>query len=304
MEASSQMNPDLKNGSAILIQRQIVRYSGPYTPATEEDLKKAEMSDAYITQRAREEAAENYKNSFSAKVEKGLVLAGIPIIASITEGALKEGNAIQKVKNTLKAGKWWALAVGGLFAASKAIDVAAGKVPEIKEFSKEHPVPAFFGSLAVALGGILAANPIADAIGKQAGKLKLKEGETLASRAASVVNDSLNKLKGTKTEKFLDSKIFKPTKNFLTANPIGRFMARHAGILIIGGVIAKLFTDSLIIDNDRKKIQQELEQERMQSIQKVNSNPFDGSQEIKIRKREINRIILVSSEENETKDQS
>ncbi len=302
MEAPKQISPDLTRGKAILIQHNVTRYrlhSSPDSPGSKEDYTKAAMSDAYINQQASSQAYKNYNDSFSRKAEKGLLFIGLPIAASIAAGALRpvegavQNGIVEKVKNTLKAGKWWAVAIGGLFAAFKAIDVIAKKIPEVREFSKEHPGTSMAGALAAMLGGTVLANPLVDAVSKQISKISLK-GESLGSKVTGTANEFLNKLKGTGTERFLNNSIYQPVGEFLTNNPAGKFVRKYGAFLLLGGVLTKIMFNNAGIKKDKEKIKQELENERKESLQRIAANPFSGSRDQGvIRKREINRIIII-----------
>lgn len=304
METVQQKNPDLTGGTALLIQRKVVKYRHKNT-VSKEDLAKASMSDAFINFKAAKDAYKNHNDSLSAKAERGFLFLGIPAAVSIAQGALTPvqkttGAVAEKVKNTLHAGKKIGVMIAGMLGAFSIINAATNKIPALKEFKRENPGLATAGALTGTIAAAVAANPAIDAISSKIGKIPAK-GETIGSFVKAQANGLLNKLNGTKAEKVIENKIFEPTKKFLTETKAGRILNSKWGIgLFIGGVVTKFLIDGIMIRNDKKQIKQSLENERKESRQKLLINPFDNATEKNNFKRtEINNILIIPVENKE-----
>jgi len=273
MNAAAQKQADFTQKGSTLIQSQLTQYRSPQN----DDLIKASTSDAYINSVASKIAVEERKNSLINKLERGLLLVGLPVAASITDGALTPAKSVaEKAKNTLKSAKGWGIAIAALFGAYKGLNSIIKKTPVLKEFKEESPGLTTVGVVAGTAGAIWGSNSLVDAVASKIGQINpinkklvkpLKEWSTKLGE----------KFNNSKLSSISDKGLFEPVKTFFQKTNVGKFVYKSSVPLIIGGVILKFIADLEAISRNKNKITVQLKEDRRQKMLNIAmNNPFSA----------------------------
>ncbi|HSA05971.1 MAG TPA: hypothetical protein P5556_02195 [Candidatus Gastranaerophilales bacterium] len=299
MDVAKQNQSCPQKQQSILIERKYVRYrpeNHSQKAVEKKDYLNAMMPDQYIKNKALSEAVKKHNDSTANKIENGMILLGVPVAASIATGATTAAQTVaEKVKNTLTEGKKWGVALTGAIGGYQLINSAANNISGLKEFKENHQGLTTTGSFVGAVATGYAANSVVDSLtNKIAGSSINKQTIGISmQKFATGLGESLNK---SKTGELLNNKIFKPTEKFLKETRPGKFIDNFGAFLLLGGLALKFINDNDKINKDSKKIKQNLENQRRESIQKIVANPFSQAPVQAVKSEESSKIFILPAE--------